>query len=311
MELLYYNDSLKEQWDRFVKESRNGTFLFYRDYMDYHKDRFKDKSIVCSDGSKVIALFPANIANDYVYSHGGLTYGGIILNFSLKFKAIDELFKEIFNRYREEGFTKIIYKAIPYIYAKVPSEEDLYILFRNNAKLIRREISITIALQGEFKINASRSRIIRKAKNKNIIIEESRDYSEFWDVLTDNLMKRYNKSPVHSRKEISYLREKFPNNIRLHEARLEGEVVAGVVAYENQRTCHLQYISDNYIGRKEGVLDLLISHLIDRYRSLGFNYLDFGICTEDGGKYLNENLIYFKESFGGTGVNYDTYEVDL
>jgi len=311
MDLIYYDDSLKEQWDRLIKESRNGTFLFYRDYMEYHKERYKDKSIVFKDGGKVVAAFPANFTDDYVYSHGGLTYGGIVLNFSLKFKAIDEIFKKILDRYREEGFTKIIYKAIPYIYSKVPSEEDLYILFRNKSRLIRREISVTIALQEQFQINSSRRRRIRKAKGKNIIIEESTEYSEYWNLLTDTLKKRYNKLPVHSLKEISYLSEKFPNNIRLHQARLEGEVVAGVVAYENFRTCHLQYIADNDIGREEGALDLLISHLIERYRSLGFNYFDFGICTEDGGKYLNENLIYYKQSFGGTGVSYDTYEVDL
>ena len=35
-----YSAENKERWDRFVRLSKNGTFLLQRDYMDYHADRF-------------------------------------------------------------------------------------------------------------------------------------------------------------------------------------------------------------------------------------------------------------------------------
>ena len=39
-----YKTSDKELWDAFIDESKNGVFLFKRDYMDYHSHRFKDYS---------------------------------------------------------------------------------------------------------------------------------------------------------------------------------------------------------------------------------------------------------------------------
>ena len=37
---------MRAPWDTFVQESKNGTFLFVRDYMDYHRDRFQDCSLL-------------------------------------------------------------------------------------------------------------------------------------------------------------------------------------------------------------------------------------------------------------------------
>ena len=59
--LSLYNSSLKSQWDNFINESKNGTFLFNRDFIEYHKNRFKDYSILFYKLDKLIAVFPANI----------------------------------------------------------------------------------------------------------------------------------------------------------------------------------------------------------------------------------------------------------
>ena len=40
-------------------------------------------------------------------------------------------------------------------------------------------------------------------------------------------------------------------------------------------------------------------------------YLDFGISTEQDGKWLNEGLIFQKEGFGGRAVCYDQYALRL
>lgn len=39
-----YTPALKAEWDAAVEASRNGTFLFRRDYLEYHADRFPDCS---------------------------------------------------------------------------------------------------------------------------------------------------------------------------------------------------------------------------------------------------------------------------
>ena len=40
-------------------------------------------------------------------------------------------------------------------------------------------------------------------------------------------------------------------------------------------------------------------------------YFDFGISTEQQGRYLNAGLIENKESYGARAVAYDWYEVDV
>ena len=73
-----YKSSDKNTWNNFVLESNQDTFLFQRDFMDYHSDRFIDYSLMVYKNDKVIALLPANRVDDTLYSHQGLTYGGLI-----------------------------------------------------------------------------------------------------------------------------------------------------------------------------------------------------------------------------------------
>ena len=68
-----YHLKHKSIWDSFIDLSKNGTFLFKRDFMEYHSSRFKDFSLIIFRDSKPIALFPANIESENVYSHQGLT----------------------------------------------------------------------------------------------------------------------------------------------------------------------------------------------------------------------------------------------
>ena len=50
MTIIPYSINRKEVWDQFVAQSKNGTFLFQRNFMDYHADRFFDCSLMIYDG---------------------------------------------------------------------------------------------------------------------------------------------------------------------------------------------------------------------------------------------------------------------
>ena len=71
-----YKAEKKQVWDEFIDNSKNGTFMLKRDYMDYHADRFKDFSLMFYEDDKLIAVMPASLHGNEVRSHGGLTYGG-------------------------------------------------------------------------------------------------------------------------------------------------------------------------------------------------------------------------------------------
>lgn len=85
-----------------------------------------------------------------------------------------------------------------------------------------------------------------------------------------------------------------------------GKVIASV----SKNAVHSQYISGTPEGKKKGALDLVISTVINE-EFPDIPYFDFGISNEDGGRYLNETLIYQKEGFGARAVCYDTYEILL
>ena len=57
-----YTPESRHEWDKFVRNARNSTFLFLRDYMDYHADRFKDCSWIARKGSGIAAILPANVS---------------------------------------------------------------------------------------------------------------------------------------------------------------------------------------------------------------------------------------------------------
>lgn len=311
MEIRRYRREDKELWNSFVSKARNATFLFDRNYMDYHDDRFDDNSFMFYHKGKLKAVLPANVAGDTLYSHQGLTYGGLLLDKKATVEDVLECFDSLNSWLRENGISKVVYKALPWIYQQYPSEEDLYALtWKCKAQLISRDISSSIVIDNKLKFAESRKSGIRKALSLNIEVGESNDVDGFWHVLEDNLGNRYNAKPVHTSSEMKLLMSRFPNNIRLYVAKMNGEIVGGTLIYVTPQVVHTQYISASVEGKKHGALDLLFDYIINKVYA-NCRYFDFGKSTEQGGAYLNESLIFQKEGFGGRGVCYDWYQWEL
>lgn len=311
MEIRRYRREDKELWNSFVSKARNATFLFDRNYMDYHADRFDDNSFMFYHKGKLKAVLPANVAGDTLYSHQGLTYGGLLLDKKATVEDVLECFDSLNSWLRENGISKVVYKALPWIYQQYPSEEDLYALtWKCKAQLISRDISSNIVIDNKLKFAESRKSGIRKALSLNIEVGESNDVDGFWHVLEDNLGNRYNAKPVHTASEMKLLMSRFPNNIRLYVAKMNGEIVGGTLIYVTPQVVHTQYISASVEGKKHGALDLLFDYIINKVYA-NCRYFDFGKSTEQGGAYLNEPLIFQKEGFGGRGVCYDWYQWEL
>lgn len=311
MEIRRYRREDKELWNSFVNKARNATFLFDRNYMDYHADRFDDNSFMFYHKGKLKAVLPANVAGDTLYSHQGLTYGGLLLDKKATVEDVLECFDSLNSWLRENGISKVVYKALPWIYQQYPSEEDLYALtWKCKAQLISRNIASTIVIDNKLKFAESRKSGIRKALSLNIEVGESNDVDGFWHVLEDNLGNRYNAKPVHTANEMKLLKSRFPNNIRLYVAKMNGEIVGGTLIYVTPQVVHTQYISASVEGKKHGALDLLFDYIINKVYA-NCRYFDFGKSTEQGGAYLNEPLIFQKEGFGGRGVCYDWYQWEL
>jgi hypothetical protein len=305
-----YSPEYKKLWDDFVSNSKNGIFLFYRDYMEYHSDRFCDHSLLFFKNRTLMGLLPANIRDDTLYSHGGLTFGGVISGYNMRIPLMLDIFEKLVEHCKEERITEILYKAIPYIYHSIPADEDLYALFRYNAKLVGRNVTTSIYLPSKLKFDESRARAIKKAQKNNLVVKRSYDFRRFMQIVENVLVERHGTKPVHTPEEIELLASRFSGNIKLFSSYKNDVMVAGVIMYESRNVAHAQYIANSNEGRDIGAEEVVFDYLINDYYKAK-RYFDFGISTEQTGQFLNVGLVRHKEGFGARAAVHDFYQLSL
>ncbi len=306
--VVRYKPSLKNQWDQFVETAKNGLFFFKRDFMEYHKDRFQDHSLVFYKANKIIAVFPANENGKTIFSHQGLSFGGIIFSNTIDFFAGEACFSAMLDYYQSTGFTKLVYKQIPSFYHSVPSFEDEYPLFACNAKLIAKEVNSVISMSGLIKGKRDWDYGIKKSIKENISVNFSNDWVNFWEVLKTVLHQKHNTQPTHSLEDIFYLQEHFPENILLITAKKDDKIISGAVVFFYRTILHIQYQASNSEGTSLRASDALI-HFI--FHTFPFQYLSFGISNQREKNTINEGLLKWKESFGARTWPHNIYEINL
>lgn len=311
MRVEQYHPSQQELWDGFVRRSKNGTFLFLRDYMDYHRDRFSDSSLIIHDErERVVALLPAVRTGSTVNSHGGLTYGGFVTDADMKVTKMLAVFEDVLTFFQSQGIRSLIYKTVPHIYHKLPAAEDLYALFLCGARVRRRGVLAVCDADSRLDFQERRTRAIKRAIKANLLARPSTDFAAYWVILMEILRQQYNTNPVHSLAEIAQLHSSFPRNIKLYACYEHAAMLAGVVVYESDQVAHLQYIAASDRGKELGALDLIFDLLLNGVYCRK-PFFDFGTSDENDGWFLNAGLIDHKEGFGARAVVHDHYEIDL
>ncbi|MBX9806167.1 MAG: GNAT family N-acetyltransferase [Flavobacteriaceae bacterium] len=305
-----YQKSDCGNWNAFIGQTKNATFLFHRDFMEYHSDRFRDYSLIVLDKEKWVAVLPANVVENEVFSHQGLTYGGLVYNEKTKLASVIGIFKAILIFLNDEKIEKLQLNLIPSIYHHKPAEEIYYTLFLAKAQLTRRDSLSVLDLSKKNSLSKLRKRSIQKGISNDFEIKEVDDFEDFWDkILIPNLAKKHQAKPVHSLQEITKLRALFPENIRQFNIYENGIIIAGTTIFESENVAHCQYISGDEIKNELGGLDLLFHHLIsETFKNKRF--FDFGISNENQGQKLNNGLSYWKESYGASTIVQDFYEVE-
>lgn len=314
-----YVNETKNEWNAFVAKGKNSTFLHDRNFMDYHSARFHDVSIVFRDEQRnICGVLPANFNEEdaVIVSHGGLTYGGLIIGQHAVQTSVNEMFRLAITYYSEHfDAHAFCYKPTPYIYHCIPAQEDLYALFHAGAILSARTVSSALKPLSRIPYRKGRKACVTKAKRLGLRIMLIKDplsplLEQFYELLSSSLLERHNVKPVHSYAEMRLLMQRFPNNIRLYIALSEAEIQAGAWVFVTHTVAHTQYLANSKEGRKSGAEDLLIDYLIT-HEFTDKPFFDFGISTENNGTILNENLISMKEGFGARSVCYDTYTMAL
>jgi len=296
-------------WNAFVSSAKNATFLFHRDFMEYHADRFPDFSMLVFDGENVVSVIPANRVENKIYSHQGLTYGGFVFSEKIKMGQAIDVVHAVLKYLHDQQLESILVKSIPGIYNRYFSEEVSYAFFLTDAKLERRDCLAVLDLEKPFKISKTRQESIRRGEKNRLEIREELQFDLFWNtILIPNLDKKHNAKPVHTAAEIAKLQKSFPENIRHFNVYNDGEIVAGTTIFIADQVAHPQYISGNSQKNELGSIDYLYHYLItDVFKDKKF--FDFGPSHENNGRKINEGILFWKESFGAKITVQDFYEL--
>lgn len=303
-----YESNYFSDWNAFISKAKNATFLFHRNYMEYHSDRFEDFSLMVYDEKKLVAVLPANRVGETVYSHQGLTYGGLVLPLKIKANVTIEIIDAVVLFLKQNAVLELLYKQLPILYFSKVSNEIDYFLLQKGAHLLRKDMNLAINLSKDLMISKSKLKHFNKS-NANLQIVEETDFTFFWNhVLQPRLKDKYNLKPVHNLAEISLLKSYFPDNIKQFSAYFEEQIVAGITIFDFGNVIKSQYGSTTKEGEQLRALDFLYITLINKYKKEGKLYFDMGIVNENEGKEFNSGLLNQKEELGCDIYNQDYYK---
>ncbi|SFD63275.1 FemAB family protein [Flavobacterium phragmitis] len=299
-------------WNDFIDQAKNATFLFYRDFMEYHKDRFEDFSLLVFEEEKLKAVLPANRKGNVVYSHQGLTYGGLVFSAKLNAEKVELILDEVLVFLKENKVETLYYKPIPNFYFSEGNTAIEFFLLKRGAVLERKEMNLAVNLSIPLKISKSKLKHFRRIENLDLDIIEEQNFDPFWvKVLEPRLWEKHNVKPVHSIKEIKFLKSKFPQNIKQYSAYTNNEIIAGITIFETKNVVKSQYGATSKIGEKLRALDFLFINLIRKYKDKGKFFLDMGIVDENNESGYNNGLLKQKEELGCTVYSQDFYKIEI
>lgn len=294
-------------WNTFVKDSKNGTFLFHRDFMEYHKDRFHDYSLMVYENQTLIALLPANSKDSSVYSHQGLTYGGLLLKKSIGGEKLRDITDALIEFLKLNSIHTLFVKSIPVFYHRLPSNEFMFFLTESGAEIYHRDLNLGIDYSSPIKIHKNKMKHFERNKDLGFVIEEVNDFSGFWDhVLLPRLKEKHGVTPVHTIEEITLLKNRFPDNIKQFIISRNDVILAGITIFDTGLVAKSQYGAVTTAGEKYRALDFLFITLIQKYAEKGYKFFDMGTVT-DG----NFGLLKQKEELGCEIYTQDFYKLNI
>jgi hypothetical protein len=293
-----YSSEYFELWNAFISTAKNATFLFHRDFMEYHADRFQDFSLLVFEGEKLVSVIPANREGDTVFSHQGLTYGGFVFYDDLVTFEIDLIIAEVILYLKENQIKEFSIKEIVSIYLNERKMETQQSLVKNGAELVEAKMNLAIDFNSNFKVSKSKLKHYNRIKSIGLSIRNEENLTDFWNkVLCPRLEQKFNVKPVHSLKEIIGLKNKFPENIYQYSVYKDEEILAGITVFKTNTVIKSQYGATTEKGEKYRALDYLYITLIDKYKSQ-LDFFDMGTVNDNSELGYNFGLLNQKKELG-------------
>lgn len=301
-----FDESNSEAWDELVFNSADGCLLQSRQFLSYHGERFRDKSVlVYSPSGELVAVLPcAEVSQFELASHPGSTFGGVVSREPLSVDNSVKVMSAIADHYRNLGYESMTYTAIPTTLHRFPNESDLYAIWLNGAALLRR--------QPTFILDPNQAELGRKKNRKiahknDLLTEITSDSVEVFTLIEKELLSRHGVPPVHSMAEIQQLELQLGPRFFSVGTYLGDELVAGSVVFDLGTALHTQYLGNTENGRTVQALDATVEFLYNLCKAQG-KKLSFGISSDQSGLNVNWGLAKFKENFGASLHTIDRYK---
>lgn len=323
LKLQVFQKDYNDEYEEFVKTSINGTIFHERRFLSYHpSDRFQDNSLLIYNKNKLIAVFPAALINKnnirILKSHPGTSYGGLVIKENLSYETINSILDIIENYCFENNINFIEFRHSPKIFLNNPIDQLEFALVRRNYIREAEELSTFYNLQlikylkEEDYINyyynhtnTKARQNIKKAISLGVefsFIENNNEVDDYYRILENNL-KKYNTKPVHSKDEIIKLLELYPDRVKIAVSKVNNTILGGFLIFNiNKNGWHIFYSCLDYDKAEFKGIHFCLFSLKKYLADLSYKYLNYGISTEDSGKYVNKSLLSFKESFNGMGI---------
>lgn len=292
-----YQNDLNAAWDAVVDNSVNGTFIHKRDFMEYHGDRFQECSLIFFLNEQAVAIFPAEKFSGKVFSYRGLTYAGWIMTARIQGELLSQMVGDTLQYFKNNGFQSLEIRSVPDFFCLGKQDELKRVLNQSKPRLVHTGIFYATPLPFQVS-DRGRKWGRKKALSQDLKVIESLDFDGFWTkVLEPHLLEKFKNKPVHSLKEISFLKARFPENIKLFAVYLNEEMIAGTVLFIHAQVVHTQYIASNAKGRELRALDLLFDVILNRYNR-DKAYLSLGTSLDARTGKPIAGLVQWKESLG-------------
>jgi hypothetical protein len=310
IEVVRYGPGLKGPWDALVARAKNRNFLFLRDYMDYHQDRFADHSLLFLAKGRALACLPANETQAGLQSHQGLTFGGLVMHRDIRLNEVSAIVSALGSYLAASGLRELVYRPMPYPYHELPAEEDLLALHEIGAAAIELRTTAMLRVAGPSRFSVNRRGDLKRCLLAEVEVKRSWAIAAFMRLCADHLARRHSTKPVHSEAEMTRLADRFPDNIQLYLAERRGETVGGMVIYRNAACSRPQYLGLSAAGEELGAEAAIFDHLLRRVLTAG-SWLDLGTSNDPASGAINDGLYRYKEGLGARAVRQATYRLTV
>ncbi len=317
MEVIEYTEDWKEEWDKFVLESNNGTMFHMQKFFDYHEpEKFSFNHLMIMDKGNIVALLPGAILDGMFESPIGASYGSFVIK-DISFKKTMEIVSTTLDYGRKRGYKGFMLTSAPMIYEKYQNQSLDFAMLWQGFEFDLHYISSAIKLDTERDIiercKPTIRRNIRKSlKNPDIRVEINERYDEFYPILLNN-KARHDVKPTHTYEDLIKLKELMPDYLKLFMVYHKEKPIAGsLMFYPNKQIalCFYNMLLYDYAQYKP--IQRVMYEVIKDSTERGFAYVDIGVSQDtkaENPMTPSISLIDFKEKFDAKTIMRNTLAI--